>query len=340
MKKYYFRVDGGNIYSIATGHIKRCLKLARHISQKDDGAEICFIMKDYKEGLDLVAEDYKVIVLDRNTDLNAEKDLMRDLPSEGFYFICDIRNIDNEYIDIVRKKSLKFVLFDDLGIENIRPDILINPTPFCYLEYKGNKYPETTMLLGERFFIIDGFFIDRQRIRDFKKKRYNIIASFGGADFLNITEFFIRNVAPKLMPHNISIVLGPAYAKTRQITGKYKNIRFHTGASSLTSLFADNDIAFVCGGDTAVESCANGLATFIISSIYYEKKVGESLHERKMAYFIADIEDIKNSNFNERYIGILKNRNGFLMTLSENGAGLVDKEGAERIHKVLLGEGR
>jgi spore coat polysaccharide biosynthesis predicted glycosyltransferase SpsG len=337
MRKYYFRVDGGSLYSVATGHIMRCLKLADYISKKEN-SQIYFIMKNYKEGISLVKNRYSVILLNPAQDINSEISKIKKIIQKGCCFICDIRGVDNRYIAEIKKKSSKFILFDDLGIKDISPDILINPTPFCYYGYKKNNYPDTILLLGEKFFFIDNYLIKRACIRAFKGKRYNIMASFGGADPCNITELFINNIAPCLEGHRISIILGPANIRQDVILEKHrhkKNIRFYTHLSSLSNIFLKNDIAFVCAGDTCIESCSSGVATFIVSSIAYEKNIGQLLHSKKMAYFVTDVEEIKNKILNNGYLDALNNRR-FLRDISSNGFKLADGRGQRRIYDILL----
>lgn len=338
MRRFYFRVDGGQIYSIATGHITRCLKLADYIANKEK-AEINFIMKNYKEGIGLVRRKYKVIPLGINIKLSDEISWIKKIITKDPYFICDIRNINKEYINKIKRSCKKFVLFDDLGIKDLTPDILINPTPFCYRGYKKNDCKDTRLLLGEDFFFISQFLTRKANKRNFGRNKLNIMASFGGADPCNITEFFLQNIVPALREHRLSVVLGPAYKKRAEVQERYKgisNIKFYANLTSLDNIFVRNEIAFVTGGDTSIESCSNGLATFIISSIHYEKEIAKSLHKKRMVYFIGDIERInKGSFFNDAYLAVLQDKH-LLKGLSENGMRLVDGRGLERIYNALL----
>ncbi len=337
MAQYYFRVDGGDIYSIATGHIMRCLKFADFISSREE-AEISFIMRSHTGGVGLVKRRYNVIQIDAGADVSHELEVIKKTVAENSYFICDLRNVNNTYIDDIKGTCLRFVLFDDLGIKNVRPNLLINPTPFCYDSYDRDVYPNTTLLLGEKYFFIGPGLVDKAYVRDFKKQRYNIMASFGGADPCNITEFFISNIVPKLGEHNISVILGPAYREKDAIIERYNNIpnlRFYTDIIPLDDVFLSNDIAFVCGGDSCIESCASGAATFIISSIYYEKEIGELLHKKKKAWFVTDIDDIRNDNVDLDFLEVVRNDPDRLSSLSENGRNLVDGRGAARVYEYL-----
>lgn len=338
MRNYYFRVDGGNLYSIATGHITRCLKLADFIKGRED-AHIYFVMKDYKEGVDLVDKRYKTILLNKDATFNEEIGLLKKMISQDAYLICDIRGINSIYINELKNSCTKFILFDDLGAEDLNPDVLINPTPFSYYEYNRNSYPDTTLLLGERFFFASPSLVDKACIRDFEKEKFNIMVSFGGADPCNITEFFLAHISPALKGHNISVVLGPAYKRKSDIMKNYgniQNIRFFPDIKSLDEILLQNDIAFVCGGDTCIEACASGIATFIISSIYYEKKIGKLLHEKNMAYFIADIEDIKkNEMIDGEYLEVITYDKSHLEEMSRCGRKLVDGQGLERAYNHI-----
>lgn len=337
MKRYYFRVDGGNIYSVATGHITRCLKLAEYITAQEQ-AKICFVMKDFAEGVNIVKNKFDVISIAKNADRKEEISILRKTMDPGSCFICDLRNIDDNYISEVKKICAAFILFDDLGVKNIHPDILINPTPFSYYDYKENDYPGTDLLFGENFFFTRDKLINNSYPRDFKKDKYSIMTSFGGADPLNITEFFIKNIAPKLKQHDISIVLGPAYAKKEELIKKYKDsddLHFSTDVFPLDDMLLNHDVVFVCGGDTSIEACRSGAATFIISSIDYEKDFGRLLHNKEMAYFVADIEDIKAGRFTHDYMTVLEDRSK-LAQLSRKGVTLTDGKGLERIYQFIL----
>jgi len=337
MKKYCFRVDGGDVYSIATGHITRCLKLADFIS-RNEKADIYFIMKQYKGGIALVEKKYKVLPLSVELDIPGEIAFIKKAITDNSYFICDTRNVTKEYVAEIKKMCLAFVLFDDLSAQGIAPDMLINPTPFCSDDYNYGKYPGTMLCLGEKYFFANEALLDKAHERHFDKEKYNILASFGGADPCNITEFFINNIAPKLKKHNISIVLGPAYAGKAEVLERYRridSINFFTDIFPLDGKLLENDIAFVSGGDTCIEACASGAATFIISSIYYEKKIGELLHRNKMAYFVSDIDDIKDNMFDESYLDVLAGDKKTLGSISRAGMTLVDSRGLGRVYKLL-----
>jgi spore coat polysaccharide biosynthesis predicted glycosyltransferase SpsG len=337
LRRYYFRVDGGNIHSVATGHITRCLKLADYISEKEP-AEIFFLMRRHKEGINLVKNKYIVIGLEVDRNIESEIEYIKDTIRQDSYFICDIRNINTVYVKEIKQKCHTFVLFDDLKIKDVGSDILINPTPFCYSDYDECDYPDTKLLLGERFFFVSQYLTSKSYQRNFDKDNLMIMASFGGADPCNISEYFVEHVVPQLSSHNVSIVLGPAYEKKAELLKKYGSISqltFYTDLSSLDDLLLQNDIAFVCGGDTCIEACASGIATFIISSIDYEKKIGKMLEERKMVLFVTDIEDIRAHRHNDGYLDILSKDTYLLRNLSANGMSLVDGRGLERTYKIL-----
>ena len=92
MKKYYFRVDGGDVYCIATGHIMRCLKLADFISMREK-AEIYFIMKNYKDGIGLVGGRYRVLLIDKDLNIKDEtKNINNNLEKENLINVEEEQN--------------------------------------------------------------------------------------------------------------------------------------------------------------------------------------------------------------------------------------------------------
>ncbi|MBU1077561.1 MAG: hypothetical protein KKH98_09730, partial [Spirochaetes bacterium] len=158
--RFVFRVDGGNIYSVAMGHISRCLHLAKHISSRDLG-EILFIMKDYPEGVNKVKGFFKVVTIPENMNINNEIDTFNDLLLKDDVYICDLRDIDNHYIQKIKEHAKMFVYFDDLGVKDLRPDVLINPSPYV----KENDYgdhQQCTYLLGLEYFLLNSDFSERK----------------------------------------------------------------------------------------------------------------------------------------------------------------------------------
>ncbi|MBF0483562.1 MAG: hypothetical protein HQL25_02535 [Candidatus Omnitrophica bacterium] len=338
MRKFCFRVDGGSIYSVATGHITRCLKTARYLKARGE-QDFVFFMRDYPEGIRLVEPEFKVIRLPKDIPIEDEIQLMGPEFNKNTFFFCDIRNLTQKYIDAVRSACRKFILFDDLSVKNLQPDILINPTPFSYLNYNTKVCVHTKLLLGEEYFFVSDHLVKQARKRDFSKDHFNILASFGGADPCNITEYFLNEIVPLLTPHTVTVVLGPAYKLAAEVQVKYaslKNVKFVVGPKNLDDLFLSNDIAFVCGGDTCIESCCSGAATFVISSISYEKQCAEILSARNMVVFATDIEDIKAGRVNKKFMDLIKKSEPRLKAISDQGMVLVDGSGLKKIYDALM----
>lgn len=338
MKDYYFRVDAGNVYSLATGHLTRCLKLADYISSKEK-ADICFLMKGYPEGIKLVEGRYRVVILARNSGEKEELEFISRNISKGCFFICDVRGVGAGYVKKIKRICTKFVLFDDLGEACGQSDILINSGLLYNRAYNKKGFPGTDFLLGEKYFLLSRKLVSRGHKRGFVGRKLKVMASFGGADPCGVTEFFIENIVPLLKGHEIAVVLGPAFGRKKEVLRRYAGInglKFISGVNNLDNLLLKHDIAFTCGGDTCIEACASGAVTMIISSIFYERKLAEVLHKRGMAYFVADIDALRNKEFNLGPLKIALGDRRLLRNISSTGLGRVDGLGLERVYHRII----
>ncbi len=342
MKPHFvFRVDGGNVYSVAMGHVYRCLHLAHHLSDKNTG-NISFLMRNFPEGVGKVKTTYPVEYVPKDLSICEERDFIFSKIAVKDVFICDIKGIDNNYIKKIKQKVSLFCYFDDIGISDINPDILINPSPYTdmslYTPADGCDY-----LLGLDYFILDN------RIYKTKKDSLNtnirkILLSFGGADLTNITGAFIKNMRDFFKEYFITVIIGCAYNQKREkqlkeITNVRKaqgfTIKLKKDVPSLYPFFLETDIAIVAGGDTCLESIFTGTPTFIISSIEYEAKSAKALHDKGIARHVGFIQKDSAKEILKNVENDLSNKK-LLKELFENGKSVIDGKGIERVANKIL----
>ena len=112
-KDVLFRVDGGKVFGISMGHIKRCLILARALA---DQYTAVFIMKDYADGVDYVKRQ-GIVVEPIGVDDDSEATLIGlcetyspariifDLPSNSY----------SAFFEYARTRKIPTIVFDIVG---------------------------------------------------------------------------------------------------------------------------------------------------------------------------------------------------------------------------------
>ena len=337
-ERVIFRVDGGNVYSLAMGHVYRCLKVAKIIAGRKVGADLIFVMKDYEKGVKKVEEeDFEVVQIPHNWTIEEEIDFIDEFTKDftSHIFIADIRHINNEYIAIVKTNRGHVIYFDDLGGHSLKPDVIINPS----IAASSQRYPyhneKTDYYIGGKYFIIDRtiFLNPKDSIRE---KCNTILVSFGGADPCNLTCSILRTLVKLPIDINITVILGPAYNHHRELkkllqTGQ-RQITIKTDVKNMYKEIMNADIGIVSGGDTCLEMIFTGTPAVVIPSIWYEKEVADYLVEKGAAKSIYSHEvEEKLLNTIEDLIHNYSER----QTLNRVAKNLVDGKGAERVFEII-----
>jgi spore coat polysaccharide biosynthesis predicted glycosyltransferase SpsG len=327
-------VDGGNIYSVAMGHVYRCLKLAEFLKKKRNVSPV-FIMKDYREGVKKVKDhSFEVFLLDKNCssadDCNETAKI-----SQGGYLVVDVRHYTAAQIALLKESCNFIVVFDDLGAKVGAPDVLINPA----VSQMHRRYPGriggTKYLLGPRFFLLDGKISRTTASREVK----NILVSLGGADPAGYTKELAEKIGRISEEYNVTFVLGPAFKNPAGFRKTLRNLNFKArvlfNVKNLGALMAKADLAMVSGGDTCLELAFTGTSGIIIPTISYELGTAKYLQQKKVFLNLGDIKEKSASEVEGAVIKFIKNYKKRRL-FSENGKKVVDANGFNRVTEAIF----
>ncbi len=330
----YIRVDGGDIYGIAMGHVYRCIKMAR-LLKKTFGIKPIFIMKDYKEGVNKVSEhSFEVRLIDRNCSI--EKDIeITSCQAEGKCLICDVRHFGKNEFEYLKKKTKPFVVFDDFSNRQIFADVVINPSIAPrhrhYERSNGTRY-----FMGPRYFLTG--MVSRPRIA-LDKDVKDIIVSLGGSDPARYTEELAKKIHVLCPVYNFTFVLGPGYGRVSYFRRLLDSLNFSADiiydVKDLPSLIAKMDLAIVAGGDTCMEVAYLGVPGMIVPTIKHEEETAEYLQRRKALVNLGDIKRKKEEEI-IRQISNFANDFSKRKIFSENARNMINNKGSERIASLLL----
>jgi spore coat polysaccharide biosynthesis predicted glycosyltransferase SpsG len=270
-----FRADGGGVYSVAMGHVFRTVRLAKVLAQR--GTDCHFVMKDYLEGVRFVQEAgfpiYKI-----NPHLSdqqaAELTVVFAKERKGVIFI-DLRSSVTELVNTSNGESVPNIVYEDVCRKDIRPTILINPTPIAEDEegYRGRE--------GQKFFLgIDYQVLDpdlqRYARESFQAKINDLFLCFGGADPCNISSRVLSLLLELKGDFKITLALGPAFAfhdTVKEVLKSKDNdhrVTLFSNCKELHEIHGKADCAITAGGTIVYESVSLNIPTLVLPSIDYE----------------------------------------------------------------------
>lgn len=282
-----FRVDSS--VTIGTGHVMRCLTLAKQLKQRN--INIYFIYRNLDGNLiDFIKnQNFTVYTLPKieliqiynnnpfewykenwQKDASETLDIIRQHSFPIDLLIIDHYGLDEKWENIVKPFVKKLMVIDDLANRKHNCDVLLDQN--LYINYQGRyKYlipPHCKQLLGPNYVLLREEFIEahyRNRIRNGEIQ--NILVFFGGTDPTNETEKALN--ALRFLNDNIkvNVVVGSSNKRKEAIhkyCNQFPNFFFHCQISNMAELMNEADLAIGAGGTTTWERCYLGLPSISV----------------------------------------------------------------------------
>lgn len=284
-----FRTDVS--VSIGTGHLMRCMTLAKALSQ--EGFDIVFVsaqLDDWsiseitKSGFDslLISESHN----NQHEDALATiKALMKFSHNKPDWLILDHYGLGNDWEEVVRDSVKHIMVIDDLADKKHSCELLLNQNYYSSMEkmYEG-LIPDTCVkLLGPKYALLRNEFLhvfNNQRARNGEIKR--VLVFFGGSDEYDLTSTALT--ALLMFPatlFQIDVIVGnsnPNKSHIKKITNSFDHIRVLTQVSNMAELMNSADVAIGATGATTWERCLLGLPTITINFAHNQTPTSQYLH--------------------------------------------------------------
>lgn len=331
------RVDSNSI--IATGHIMRCLSIARAIRKLN--YRVLFISADENPRKLLESSGFNFISLNTQwNDLEQEEDILISVLKkyELKCLLIDSYHITPKYLEDLRK-HLKISYLDDMDLFLYPVDMLINYN-LCYdqfgYEKKYNQF--TKLLLGTSYAPLREEFIGVSK-KTTRRKVRNILVTSGGTDNDNVC----GQIAKMLFDQsefdnvNIHVVVGKFFTYKEiliDLSKNCSNIVLHENAN-MSQLMQECDIAVSAGGSTLYELCSCGTPTILFSIAENQQPICYSANQKGVAVYaghycyevaekIVKVAVLLDADKQKRE------------ELSNTASSLVDGKGAQRIAEALI----
>ena len=363
MKTAIFRVDSS--YEIGTGHVMRCLNLARVLL--NCGVKVLFICRNLKGNLiNIIKNEFQVLVIeDYHTENNKNNDkksihnfyinqnldslntikLIESLNIENFcYLIIDHYSLDREWEKVLQKKYkneenklFKILVVDDLfNREHIcdfilDQNIITQNNPYLNLINQNTK-----CILGPYFALLSSEYSLKKKTIVKRNTIKTILVFFGGIDKNNLTMKVINILLNNRFKDKIiNIVIGKnnrELQNIKKITESRKNFNLFIQIDSLANLLSKSDLVIGGGGVNSWERECMEVPTILISLSENQVNLAKSITDLGKVKYLGHYDQLEDgvlsqSIENEINQKSLRNKKGYF----------IDGFGANRVALLLVG---
>ena len=359
--RFVIRADAS--HEIGTGHVMRCLTLAKNLEQRQH--EILFICKNHPGHLDdLIAHyGFSQVSLDivPSNDLDrlqhahwvgggqkqdAEGSaiaIQQHFATDPEWIIVDHYGLDSSWHKIVKQHfaKAKIMVIDDLGDRQHCCDLLLDQTYGRSEEAYTHLLPqETRKLLGSTFALLrDEFSVDSGKVLQHRKERIKaglgrVLIMMGGTDHLNKSAIALNAVANISAIEKITVVLGPTAVHRDKIGRLCQDIDHASlivGSDNISQLLMDHDFCIGAAGSSAWERCALGLPGLIMAFADNQKVIADNLAAAGACLHLQ-------ANFDADHLNLLLNDifdPEKYLTMVQNSIKVCDGQGAGRTVEIL-----
>tara|TARA_B100000989_G_C19521444_1_gene464381 strand:+ start:1024 stop:2019 length:996 start_codon:yes stop_codon:yes gene_type:complete len=239
--KVLFRCDSGDINELGSGHLFRCLAIARYLNifKKISPNKILFVIKTgkkFNKSLNILKKyPYKVFKIKENIENYSKKeiDIIRKFKADLF-IIDRLGNIQKKFIDEALKNFKRKVIIDDSSINRKFFDLSLNPLITKVKQLKNSNH-------GINFFISPVFFYKKKYIKNFERGVFIYIGMIK-----NINQ--IKKVLLILSKNmNLPIYLPVSYAKILKKIKVHSQIIFYQNIDFYKYMY-NSKFVIVSGG--------------------------------------------------------------------------------------------
>ncbi len=353
--KFIFRCDGGYIPEIGTGHVSRCLVIAKSLVKETicKAEDILFaIRKDlqFSNGYQTICKsEFKVIItLDKNLVPNTrmEADMLSKFCNG--VIIVDRFETEEKFIKQLKHNGNKVVTLDDQGKGALFADAVINailPTKLSGPNvYRGYEYLVTNNLNLKTLEYSNN--IENNIHLKESKYDFNIFASFGGYDhrkylyrFLKIIEKHISNGA-KGFTYNL--IGGDEFINDQQnkiLINKINSFKSNvintfSNPTNFYNLMNDADLAIVNGGLTLFDAVAYCIPSIGVAQYKHQLETLITAEKEGIVEMVSKKINFSDEHFYETFIKLINNKE-LRYRISLNCKGKIDGRGAQKISILL-----
>lgn len=293
--KVLFRTDSA--VNIGSGHVMRCLTLAKAFTPDTDITFICRAETGHLADL-IRQQGFKVLLLAADTPLQQQQDAMQTIALLNNYYdllIIDHYQLDNTFETLLRPYCQHIMVIDDLANRLHNCDILLdqNLLPNAQQRYQHYVPKHCKQLLGPQYALLRNEFYQPPAL--FTEKNH-LLVFFGGTDADNLTSQTLLALQQlKFSDLPVDIVVGatnPARAQIAQLCQQLPTAKLHIQCDYMATLMQQARLMIGAGGSTHWERCYSGLPALVVTVAENQRATTQYLAKLGACVWLGDTAKI------------------------------------------------
>ncbi|REL26044.1 UDP-2,4-diacetamido-2,4,6-trideoxy-beta-L-altropyranose hydrolase [Thalassotalea euphylliae] len=356
IKTIVFRVDASP--KLATGHLMRCLTLAKALLSLNSKLDVCFVCCLLPKNLKALIqqERIKLIELALNVDCKTwEQDVDSAACKQVFsklnkidLLIVDHYHIDSQWQDSLNGYYQKLCVIDDLANRHHLADYLIDQTYGReQQDYLSLLSPKCQTMLGSRYMLLRNEFAKLRVQAIDKRKKTNaikkILVVMGGIDEQNVSVKILGLLAKAYIDSSLPIIkvavvasrCTPCLSELSGLSLKYDWLTLHIDTKNISNLMLEADLAIGASGTTTWERCCMGLPTLSLIVAENQSLVNHNVSKKGASINLGMPQNLNTQIIVSAILSLNKNKNMY-DTMVTQALEICDGTGAYRIASRLL----
>jgi UDP-2,4-diacetamido-2,4,6-trideoxy-beta-L-altropyranose hydrolase len=277
---------------IGSGHIYRCLKIAKKIKDK----EIFFFTNNFNGNFNYLIKKFALKIFNNvENNFDIKKDLSQTISYLRSINKKKILVIDNYLHNLSYQKKIskyvdKLVIIDDYLRKNYC-DIYINENFFI-------KTPNSKKFLNKNCIKFIGpkyNFIVNKIQKKIKKKKINLFIFFGGSD---VKEYSLKIITFLKEDKNLffRLVLNNQNIKNKIYKIGIKNFKIYNQTPNFYNILKYCNFSIIAGGSTVWDVLYNQVPAMVIPTAHNQIRNLKNLKKNNNIFLLKKIENKKNFN--------------------------------------------
>ncbi|MBK16592.1 MAG: UDP-2,4-diacetamido-2,4,6-trideoxy-beta-L-altropyranose hydrolase [Prochlorococcus sp. SP3034] len=339
-----FRVDSSN--EIGGGHLTRCINIANQLKKKNINS--FFILRDLQgadvNSIEYYDHRYKLIKnsIDYIDDAKQTIEIIKEESIKADSIIVDNYEIDNKWENLLKTKTKKLIVIDDLANKNHNCHILVNQV----YDSKPNLYDglinnSCQLFLGSKYiFLRPEFNILRKKsnkICDFSKIT-DIHIFFSSNDKQGLTIKYSVLLLKNFPELKLHISVGNYFVHLKELKDlalKYKNISWIQNNLNIEEQMAKCQIAIGTPGMTTWERACLGIPSIQLGTKDFQDNVLRKLSSNGICKWLGNEKYISEEFFIKTCKEFFRNKQR-LKEMREICLKAIDGKGLERVINLIL----
>jgi len=282
--KILIRTAGGAARNkqLGLGHVYRCLSLAKYLQSYENH----FLVEDYGGVKEILKENksknYNLLKKGIRLNSDIKKTISYIQKKKIDLIIIDKYKVNSHYVKKVSQYT-KTVVISDLKNIDYHGDLIVNGFVGYRNQITKNKFG-VKCILGPSYQILDKKF---SKIKNSRKKKYDLIITFGGFDEKNIIGLLLKPLTVFLDKIKIKIILGPSTRKSNKIRKWHlkhrKNVNVINKTKDMYREITSANFGICAGGITSYEFASVKIPFAIICQVKHQLITAREWHQRNVA---------------------------------------------------------